>query len=264
MKSITKSLVALFIASAVSSTVTAGENLSYQDLTGLLLDKQRPVADAKRDEARKPAEIMHFSEISKGDHVLDLFSGGGWYSELFSMAVGDKGKVYAQNDSVIWRFAEKGITKRTENNRLSNVTRLDKVEIIDMSMKDKSVDLVFTALNYHDLFFTHSVRDGKVTKVRDKVIDHKQALANIKRVMKDDGIFVIIDHAGLAGSGFNAPNDTHRIDPDIVKYQMKEAGFSLIEEAFYLRNAEDDLSTNVFAKGVRGKTDRFVYKFVKS
>jgi predicted methyltransferase len=264
MKSITKSLVALLIASAVSNTATAGENLNYQDLTGLLSDKQRPAADVKRDEARKPAEIMHFSEISKGDHVLDLFSGGGWYSELFSMAVGDKGKVYAQNDSVIWRFAEKGITKRTENNRLSNVTRLDKVEIIDMAMKDKSIDLVFTALNYHDLFFTHSVRDGKVTKVREKAIDHKQALANIKRVMKDDGIFVIIDHAGLAGSGFNAPNDTHRIDPDIVKYQMEEAGFSLIEEAFYLRNAEDDLSTNVFAKGVRGKTDRFVYKFVKS
>jgi predicted methyltransferase len=264
MKSITKSFVGLFVASVISSAANAGENLSYQHLTALLADEQRPGADAKRDEARKPAKVMHFSEISKGDHVLDLFSGGGWYSELFSMAVGDNGKVYAQNDSVIWRFAEKSINKRTEHNRLSNVTRLDKIEIIDMSMKDKSIDLVFTALNYHDLFFTHSVRDGKVTKVRDKAIDHKQALANIKRVMKDDGIFVIIDHVGIAGSGFNAPNDTHRIDPDIVKYQMKEAGFSLIEEAFYLRNPEDDLSTNVFAKGVRGKTDRFVYKFVKN
>ena len=216
MKSIIKSLVALFIASAVSSTANAGENLNYQDLTDILVDKQRPIADAKRDEARKPAEIMHFSEISKGDHVLDLFSGSGWYSELFSMAVGDNGKVYAQNDSVIWRFAENGINKRTENSRLSNVIRLDKVEIIHMSMKDKSIDLVFTALNYHDLFFTHSARDGKIAKVRDKAIDHKQALANIKRVMKDDGIFVIIDHMGIAGSGFNAPNDTHRIDPDIV------------------------------------------------
>lgn len=264
MKLITKSLVVLFVASAVSSTVNAGENLSYEHLTGLLSDKQRPLEDSKRDEARKPAEIMHFAEISKEDHVLDLFSGGGWYSELFSMAVGDKGKVYAQNDSVIWRFAEKGMKKRTENNRLSNVTRLDKVEIIDMSMKDKSIDLVFTALNYHDLFFTHSARNGKITKIRDKAIDHKLALANIKRVMKDDGIFVIIDHAGIAGSGFNAPNDAHRIDPNIVKYQMKEAGFSLVEEAFYLRNPNDNLSTNVFSKEVRGKTDRFVYKFVKN
>ncbi|WP_229381055.1 hypothetical protein [Shewanella psychropiezotolerans] len=52
---------------------------------------------------------MHFSGVEQGDKVLDLFAGGGWYSELFSMAVGSKGKVYAQNDSVIWRFAEKGL-----------------------------------------------------------------------------------------------------------------------------------------------------------
>ena len=92
------------------------------------------------------------------------------------------------------------------------------------------------------------------------------AIENVSRraFLKDDGIFVIIDHAGVAGSGYDAPNDVHRIDPDIVKYQMKEAGFTLIEEAFYLRNANDDLSSHVFAKGVRGTTDRFVYKFVKS
>lgn len=244
-------------------TVSAFDGLSQAQLTQLLTSKHRPVEDVARDEARKPAQIMHFSEINKGDNVIDLFAGGGWYSELFSMAVGESGKVYAQNDSVIWRFAEKGLTERTKGNRLENLTRLDKVEIIDMDLADQSIDLVFTALNYHDLFFTHTVRDGKVTKMREQAIDHKQALANIKRMMKDDGQFVIIDHVGLAGSGFNAPNDTHRIDPDIVKYQMKEAGFELVEEAFYLRNPKDDLNTNVFAPGTRGKTDRFVYKFKK-
>ncbi len=53
------------------------------------------------------------------------------------------------------------------------------------------------------------------------------------------------------------------IDSDIVKKQMHEAGFKLIEEAFYLKNPKDTLDTNVFAKGVRGNTDRFIYKFVK-
>ncbi len=246
-----------------ANSAFAFDGLSQAQIQQLLTNKHRPSEDAARDMARKPVEIMHFSGISEGDHVVDLFAGGGWYTELFSMAVGKQGKVYAQNDSVIWRFAEKGITERTKGDRLPNVTRLDKVEIINMTLPDQSVDLVFTALNYHDLFFTHSVRDGKVTKVREQAIDHKQALANIKRMMKDDGQFVIIDHVGLAGSGFNAPNDTHRIDPDIVKYQMNEAGFALVEEAFYLRNPKDDLNINVFAPGTRGNTDRFVYKFKK-
>jgi predicted methyltransferase len=259
-----KKMIGALILSSVFSSAFAFDGLSEAQLNNLLSDKNRPAEDAKRDQARMPVEIMHFAEIAKGDTVLDLFAGGGWYTELFSMAVGASGNVYAQNDSVIWQFAEKGLTKRTKGSRLSNVTRLDKVEIIDMTMAAKSVDLVFTALNYHDLFFTHSVRDGKTTIMRDEVIDHKKALANIKRVMEDDGQFVIIDHVGLSGSGFNAPNDTHRIDPDIVKYQMKEAGFDLVEEAFYLRNSNDDLNANVFAPGTRGKTDRFVYKFKKS
>ena len=257
-------LFAFILATTFIGTSQAYTNLSQAELLEVLHHQQRPTEDAKRDQARKPVEIMHFSEIAKGDQVIDLFAGGGWYSELFSHAVGKTGKVYAQNDNVIWRFAEKGITKRTLNNRLPNVTRLDQIEIIDMDLADKSVDLVFTALNYHDLFFTHSTRNGKVIQVREKAIDHKKALANIKRMMKDDGLFVIIDHVGTAGSGFNAPNDTHRIDPDIVKYQLNEAGFDLVEEAYYLRNKNDDLTTNVFAPKTRGKTDRFVYKFKKS
>ena len=256
--------LAALIASSLSASAFAARSLEFAELSQLLTAPQRPAADTARDSARKPAEVLTFTDVAKNDHVLDLFAGGGWYTELFSMAVGNEGKVYAQNDSVIWRFAEKGITERTKGNRLANVTRLDKVEIIDMDLKPQSIDLVFTALNYHDLFFTHRVRDGKVSIVREQAIDHKKALANIKRLMKDDGQFVIIDHVGLAGSGFNAPNDTHRIDPDIVKYQMKEAGFNLVEEAFYLRNPADNLSTNVFAPGTRGKTDRFIYKFEKS
>jgi len=264
MKIFVKSVLSLFVGAVFSHGVVAQERVSYQQLNDMLSSSQRMVKDNERDEARKPADIMYFSEISAGDKVVDLFAGGGWYSELFSMAVGKSGKVYAQNDNVIWQFAEKGITERTKGNRLSNVERLDKIEIVDMAIDKQSVDLVFTALNYHDLFFTHSVRDGKVTKFRESVIDHKAALAKVKAILKDDGVFVIIDHVGVAGSGYNAPNDVHRIDPEIVKYQMKAAGFDLVEEAFYLRNDKDDLTSHVFAKDVRGTTDRFVYKYMKS
>jgi len=141
---------------------------------------------------------------------------------------------------------------------------LDKVEIADINIANNSIDLAFTALNYHDLFFTHSVRDGKVTQFRENVVDHKSALKKLKKVLKDDGVFVVIDHIGVAGSGYEAPNDFHRIDPAIVKYQMKQAGFTLIEEAYFLRNENDNLSSHVFAKGVRGMTDRFIYKFMKT
>lgn len=237
--------------------------LSTEQIAGLLNHQERPKDDNKRDAARLPDKVLAFARVAKNQHVLDIFAGGGWYTELFSHAVGENGKVYAQNDEVIWRFAEKPINERTKDNRLPNVVRFDNMPIVEMDIPDASLDIVFTALNYHDLFFTELTRDGKVTKLRDNIVDYKAALARMKRAMKDDGIFVIIDHAAEAGSGYQAANIEHRIDPDIVKYQMREAGFELIEEAYFLRNPEDDLSMNVFEAAIRGKTDRFVYKFQK-
>jgi predicted methyltransferase len=252
-----------FIVLTLQTPVYAEQALTDQQIQALLLNQDRPVEDNKRDQARRPAKILAFTNITAGDHVLDLFAGGGWYTELLSKAVGQSGKVYAQNDEVIWRFAEKGITERTKNNRLKNVTRFDNMPIVDMTIPDSSLDIAFIALNYHDLFFTHTTQDGKKVQLRDDIVDYKAALATIKKALKEDGVFIIIDHFATQGSGYQAANTLHRIDPNIVKFQLAEAGFVLIEEAHYLRNPNDDLNKNVFAPNTRGKTDRFIYKFAK-
>lgn len=247
------------------SNLHASENrtLSKRQLAALLNEPERPAADKERDEARQPVNIMAFSSVALGDNVLDLAAGGGWYSELFSRAVGSEGKVYVQNDEVIWRFAEKSITERTADKRLANVIRLDNVAIANMQVPANSIDLAFTALNYHDLFFTHTMQNGKLVTLRDDVVDYRVALGAIKTALKDDGILVIVDHVGKAGSGYDAANNLHRIDPNIVKFQLEDAGFTLIEEAYYLSNPADDHSKLVFDPTIRGKTDRFIYKFVK-
>lgn len=235
--------------------------LSSTEISALLASQRMP-GDQERDGNRRPDKILAFTEIAEGDKVLDIFAGSGWYTELFSRAVGDSGTVYAQNDKVIWRFAEKGINARTQDNRLGNVKRFDAMPIAAMDIPDNSLDLVFTALNYHDLFFTESTdRNGNKTRVREEIVDYKEALAVIRDAMKDQGIFVIIDHSAKAGSGYDMANELHRIDPAIVRYQMQQAGFTLIEEAYY---PEDDLVSHVFAKERRGKTDRFIYKFQKT
>ena len=105
---------------------------------------------------------------------------------------------------------------------------------------------------------------GKKTEFRQQAVDHKAALAKVRASLKDNGVFIIIDHEAVKGSGYDAPNSTHRIDSNIVKYQMEEAGFKLVEEAFYLRNPDDNRAVNVFEDETRGKTDRFIYKFTKS
>ena len=118
------------------------------------------------------------------------------------------------------------------------------------------------AINYHDLYFTSRVRNGKFEEMREGIVDYNRAFSVIKRALKPNGVLIVIDHIARSGSGHQAANDLHRIDPDIVKFQLESTGFELAEEAFYLRNSADDHRSLVFNEEIRGKTDRFIYKFV--
>ncbi len=249
----------------VVKTGVASENipLSRSQLESILLDAERYPSDRARDNDRKPKHILLFSRVAAGDVVLDLYAGGGWYTELFSMAVGPLGKVYAHNDSLTWRFGGKEMSQRTKGDRLKNTVRIDNVEISDIEIPDSSVDIVFMGINYHDLFFTSRVRNGVREVMRDKMVNHRLALDNIHRKLSPEGVLIITDHFAKPGSGYDAANRLHRIDPNIVKYQLDQAGFELLEEAFYLRNTDDDLDRIVFDPGIRGKTSRFIYKFGK-
>lgn len=237
--------------------------LTEKEIDIILQSPTRYEDDKSKDPNRKPKDILSFSRVAKGHQVLDIYAGGGWYSELFSSAVGGNGKVYSHNDELTWRFGGKELIKRTTNNRLSNVIRVDKVAIEDIDIASKSIDIVFMAINYHDLYFTHRFKNGKRQVMRSENVNYQHAFANVKRILKDNGVLIITDHIAKPGSGYAAANDLHRIDPDIVQFELGEVGFQLLEEAFYLRNPNDNLDVSVFKPEIRGKTSRFVYKFAK-
>jgi predicted methyltransferase len=56
--------------------------------------------------------------------------------------------------------------------------------------------------------------------IRDSIVGYKAVLNKIKDAMKEDAVFVIIDHAAISGSGYDAANNLYRIDPAVVKFQM--------------------------------------------
>ena len=101
----TKATLTLLAAFILSSFIThVKTTLSSEQISALLTSAERPVQDAARDESRQPEKILAFTGVGAGQHELDFSLGGGWYSELFSKAVGAQGKVYVQKDEVICRL----------------------------------------------------------------------------------------------------------------------------------------------------------------
>jgi len=206
----------------------------------------RPETDKARDAGRKPAEVLNFFGIQPGDRVVELMAGSGYYVDILSRVVGEKGKVYAQNNAfVLKRFAEKPLSKRLSNPVLANVVRHDK-ELDDPDLPS-GLDAVLIILFYHDTYW--------------QGVDREKMNKAVFASLKPGAIFGVVDHHAEAGSGARDVETIHRMDMELLKKEILAAGFELAAESDVLRHPEDDRTVNVFK--MRGKTDRFVLKFRK-
>ena len=65
------------------------------NIAAAVADSNRPDADKQRDANRKPAETLEFAGVKPGEQIAELLPGGGYFTRIFSKAVGPSGHVYA-------------------------------------------------------------------------------------------------------------------------------------------------------------------------
>ena len=84
----------------------------------------RAQADVQRDQDRKPTDVLSFLGISPGMTVLDVFAGGGYYSEILNYVVGEDGKVLLHNNLAYISFVESELEPRLADGRLANISSI--------------------------------------------------------------------------------------------------------------------------------------------
>lgn len=235
-------------------TISTFANPSNADNTQTSLDQDRPKEDMAKDANRKPHKVLAFFDIQAGMQVLDLFSGGGYYTEILSKVVGKKGKVDAHNNAAYVNYigAEK-LKKRYGDNRLTNVQQLIQ-EANDLQLCEVCYDRVMMVLTFHDLY--HVDEKNGWNK-----IDAPTLMKKIHKSLKPDGTVAIVDHVAPSGSGEQAGQSLHRIDPQLIRDKMHAWGFKLLDEADFLHNPEDSGELPMWDPTVKGNTDRAVMKF---
>ncbi len=226
-----------------------------QNIKDAIAAPGRPAADRNLDAGRKPDQMLAFFGIQPGMKVADLFSGGGYTTELLSRAVGPSGTVYAQNPVFppAYQRISQAWNLRLKNPELKNVTAATRnFSAADLlAVPPGSLDAVVMNMNYHDLVLQHVDRD-KVNAV-------------VYQTLKPGGVYGIVDHSAKAGSGAKDVK-LHRIDEDFLVREVENAGFKLAAASSALRHPEDDRTwvTAPQAAGQRrGTSDRFMLKFVK-
>lgn len=216
-------------------------------------DPARTAADRERDARDKPAEVLAFAGVKPGTVVADIFSAGGYYTELLAGVVGERGRVLAINNVPYAAFARDDIKARFTEGRLPNVERR-LVEASYMNLPAHSVDLAVIVMGYHDVYWIEE-KEGWPE------IDAAGFLDSIKRMLKPGGKLLIVDHNAAAGTGREVAGKLHRLNEQWARQSLTAAGFVFEKSYDGLRNPQDQLDKMVYDPAVKGKTDRYVHLY---
>ena len=208
-------------------------------------DAARPAADKARDAVREPAAMLEFAGIRPGTIVAEYIPGGGYFTRIFSKAVGRNGRVYALMSPPAPGRAAAAVTIAADTANYPNVTVVqgDLAQI----KPPVPVDVVWTSQNYHDL----------APNVRSEM--NKRAF----EMLKPGGTYIVADHSAVVGTGDFDRSVLHRIDEALVQLEVRRAGFQYVGENNILRNRADPRTQRVFEQSLGRDTDQFILKFRK-
>lgn len=211
-----------------------------------IADAARPQADKDRDADRKPADMLTFANVKPGEKIGELLPGGGYFSRIFSKAVGPTGKVYA-----IAPVAQLGRFKAISDDK-TDYPNIAVVTVAGAGFKaPEPLDLVWTSQNYHDL---------KNLPAPFDISAYNKAIYD---ALKPGGLYIVLDHSAKPDAAADVTSKLHRIQQDVVKKEVTAAGFTFVAEDNALRNPADTREKMVFDPSLRGRTDQFVMKFRK-
>jgi predicted methyltransferase len=201
------------------------------------------------------SELVRFARVEPGSTIIDVYPGDGDWTRLFSDAVGADGRVYSFVPAEILQVKNDAVDQaqalaQEPGRENVSVVSTDLVALPDA----EPADVLWMHLFYHDLHTALIQARGATAAEFNRAVFER---------LKPGGSYVIVDHAAKAGTGTSDTPSLHRIDPASVREEVMAAGFVLDAENSILSNTEDPHAEKVFDSSIKGKTDRFAYRFVK-
>ena len=253
MRIIAASAVALFLAS--SGLAAKPATPAAPSIAAAAASPSRSTDNVKLNSSRKPAQVLQFLGLKRGMHVLDLFGGNAYWAEIMAPVVGPTGH------DTVWEPTQ-FYSDKTKQAFAAFAARNPNVSIVVSPFEApvlprNSFDFVILNDNYHDTYWQSD--KNKIPRM-----DPAAFLKRVYAAMKPGAVIGVIDHIANPNSDTRATVDKlHRIDPDVVKADFRRAGFVLVGSSDILRNPADTHELLVFDPAIRGKTDRFIFKFKK-
>jgi len=204
----------------------------------------------------KTSELTRFARVAAGSTVIDVYPGDGDWTRRFSGIVGPEGHIDCFVPAEVAHFKNdplgrmQALAKEPGRENVHAVS----ADLVAMPQATRAADVVWLHLFYHDLHTPLMQAKGATAALFNRAVYER---------LKPGGFYVVVDHAAAAGAGAGDAPTLHRIEPASARAEIEAAGFVLDAESSMLAIEGDPHSSKVFDPSIKGRTDRFAYRFVK-
>jgi len=235
-------ILILGILSLLALPVAASDLAVEARIERGMLGDHRSAANRDRNLYRHPVGTLTFLGLKDGMSVMEIWPGGGWYTEILAPVIRHHGQyIVAAYDVDVpdqpayrYRLQEGLLNKFAESPQI-----YDQVAVVGFSPPQSaslgaagSVDMILTFRNTHGW-----VSDGLASSV----------FAEFARVLKPGGILGVVQHRAAAGTDPMVTARTGYVSEEAVVALARDAGLYL--EARSEVNA-NPLDTKDYAEGV--------------
>ena len=177
----------------------------------------RGLTAADRDARQKPVELVQAMSLQPGMVVADIGTGAGYMLPFLSKAVGEKGRVLAEDiqDDFLAQARAKAATEK-----LGNITFIKGSET-DPALPEAGVDVALALDSYHHYDYPEKM------------------LAAIRKGLKPGGKLVIVEYykRESAMAGGRALEHIRLDAADVIK-EIEANGFKLVSQREHLKDSQ--------------------------
>ena len=256
--------IALTVPAGAAQNDEAAATSSEDALRTALAAPTRTPNNVARDKYRHPAETLTFFGVDPGDTVVELWPGGGWYTEVLAPYLSAGGKLYAVPPTGNYTDT---ITKKVGSDPVYSKVTISPFEAgKPTEVPAGSADVVLTFRNVHNWVMGDP-------PVADAVF------AEAFRMLKPGGTLGVVEHRLPEKADAARERESGYVKVSTVKALAEKAGFRFVEASEVNANPKD---TTEHPEGVWtlppalrlkdkdrekylaiGESDRMTLKFVK-
>ncbi len=210
----------------------AGHAVAHQALSAAIQAPTRTAANAARDGYRHPLETLQFFGVEPDDTVVEIWPGGGWYSEILIPYLRRGGGTYYA--AGMGANGHRGIRRLMEANvELYGTARLAAFPAFapeETRVPDGSADVVLTFRNVHNWQMGYQ---------RDNEPYAEEAFRQMFAMLRPGGTLGIVDHRLPESADSARERTSGYVKVSTVRRLAEAAGFRFVGASEVNANPND-------------------------